>query len=324
MSEAHCKQAEVASTFSLTGKRVFVAGHRGMVGSAIVRRLKAEDCEVVTAERSKLNLADSTAVRQWMTKQRPDVVILAAAKVGGINANNQYPVDFLQQNLAIQNAVIPAAAESGVEKLLFLGSSCIYPRLAPQPISEEALLSSPLEPTNQWYAIAKIAGLKLCQAYRLQHGLDFISAMPSNLYGPGDNYHPEESHVLAAFIQRFHQAKLNRADEICIWGTGTPRRELMMVDDAADALIHVLQHYSHIDPINIGTGIDHSIIEIAAAVANEIGYTGRIATDPSRPDGMPRKLLNIDKLKKLRWRPRYSLLEGISITYSSFLAEQAD
>ena len=314
---------EMTTPYSLRGKRVFVAGHRGMVGSAIVRRLASEACEVLTADRQQLDLRDEAAVKRWMEAHRPQALFMAAAKVGGIHANASYPADFIGENLAIQNAVIGSAARTGVEKLLFLGSSCIYPRMAPQPIPEDALLTSALEPTNQWYAIAKIAGLKLCEALRIQNGCDFISAMPTNLYGPGDSYHPENSHVAAALLRRFHEAKIHGADMVTIWGTGTPRREFLYVDDAADALVFLMEHYSDAMHVNVGTGEDVTIIELARTIAKIVGFEGTIATDPSKPDGTPRKLLDIGRIKNLGWAPRHGLEEGLAATYRDFILHEA-
>jgi GDP-L-fucose synthase len=310
--------------FSLRGKRVFVAGHKGMVGSALVRRLGAEDCEILTVDRAEVDLRDPSAVNRWMKDRRPDALFLAAAKVGGIHANSSLPADFIADNLAIQQAVIMAALAHDVEKLLFLGSSCIYPRLAPQPIPEEALLTSPLEPTNQWYAIAKIAGLKLCEAIRMQHGRDFISAMPTNLHGPGDSYDPEHSHVAAALIRRIHVAKEQGAESVTIWGTGQPRREFLHVDDAADALTFLMTQYSDAMHVNVGCGEDVSILELAEMVASISGYTGRIETDPSRPDGTPRKLLDVSRIKALGWSPRLGTREGLSLSYDAFVRDRPD
>jgi GDP-L-fucose synthase len=315
--------APLTPAYPIAGKKVFVAGHRGMVGSAIVRRLASEDCEIQTVDRDRLDLRDETAVKAWMTANKPQAIFLAAAKVGGIHANATYPADFIHDNLTVQNAVITAAARTNVEKLLFLGSSCIYPRLAAQPIAEEALLTGPLEPTNQWYAIAKIAGLKLCEALRIQYGCDFISAMPTNLYGPGDNYHPENSHVVPALIRRFHEAKERLAPTVTIWGTGSPRREFLYVDDAADALVFLMQHYSDPLHINVGSGEDVTILEFARIIAGVVGYHGDILTDPSRPDGPPRKLLDIRRIKGLGWSPRHGLLEGLKTTYADFLRDDA-
>ena len=304
--------------FDLVGKRVWVAGHRGMVGSAVVRRLASEQVEVLCAPRAELDLRDAAAVRAWLKANRPDVVVLAAAKVGGIAANDSLPADFLLDNLAIETAVIGGAFEAGVSKLLFLGSSCIYPRMSPQPIPEEALLTGPLEPTNEWYAIAKIAGLKLCQAFRRQHGVDFISAMPSNLYGPGDNYHPEHSHVPAALIRRMDEAKEAGAPSVTVWGTGTPLREFLYVDDAAEACVHLLKTYSGEMALNIGSGDEVSIAEFARRVAKAVGYQGELKFDASRPDGTPRKLVDVSRLKATGWRARTSLDEGLALAYADY------
>ena len=306
--------------YTLKGKRVWVAGHRGMVGAALVRRLAAEACDLVLADRRALDLTRQEAVERWMAETRPQAVLVAAARVGGVLANATYPADFLYDNLAIETNIIHAAASLGVEKLLFLGSSCIYPRLAPQPIREEALLTGPLEPTNEWYAIAKIAGLKLAEAYRRQQGADFISAMPTNLYGPGDNYDLATSHVLPALIRKAHEAKLRGDREMVVWGTGTPRREFLHVDDCADALVLVLQRYSAPEPINIGSGTDVTILELTRLVAEVVGFTGEIALDPGKPDGTPRKLMDGSKLAALGWRPRIGLREGIADAYRAFLA----
>ncbi len=304
--------------FDLTGKRVWVAGHRGMVGSAVVRRLASEQVQVLSAPRAELDLRDAAAVRAWLKANRPDVVVLAAAKVGGIAANDSLPADFLYDNLAIETAVIGGAFEAGVAKLLFLGSSCIYPRMSPQPIPEEALLTGPLEPTNEWYAIAKIAGLKLCQAYRRQHGADFISAMPSNLYGPGDNYHPEHSHVPAALIRRMDEAKQAAAPSVTVWGTGTPLREFLYVDDAAEACVHLLKTYSGEMALNIGSGDEVSIADFARRVAKAVGYQGELKFDASRPDGTPRKLVDVSRLKATGWRARTSLDEGLALAHADY------
>ena len=308
--------------YSLAGKRVFVAGHRGMVGSAIVRRLERENCETLTVNRSEIDLRDHVAVRGWLADRKPDAVILAAAKVGGIFANDTYPADFLYDNLAIQNAVIEGSFRAGVEKLLFLGSSCIYPKFAPQPILEDALLTGPLEATNQWYAIAKIAGLKMCEAYRQQHGVDYISAMPTNLYGPGDNYDLEKSHVIPALLRKAHTAKESGADSLTIWGSGSPRREFLHVDDAADAMVHLLKTYSGSQHVNVGSGEDVTILELAQAVCDVVGFKGAIVTDPSKPDGTPRKLMDVSKLTAMGWSPRYSLRDGLADAYSWFVAHE--
>jgi GDP-L-fucose synthase len=295
-----------------------------MVGSAIVRRLAVEGCKVLTAKRSDFDLRQFEQVDRWMAQNKPDVVFLAAAKVGGILANSTYPADFIADNLAIALNVIRGAHEAGVQKLLFLGSSCIYPRLAPQPIAEEMLLTGPLEPTNEWYAIAKIAGIKLCKAYRLQHGADFISVMPTNLYGPGDNYHPQDSHVPAALIARFHAAKVAGAPQVSVWGTGTPLREFLAVDDLADACVFVMKHYSDVEFLNVGSGQEISIADFARLIAEVVEYEGRILLDTSRPDGMPRKRLDISKLTALGWRAKIPLQEGLRQMYADFLSRNAE
>jgi len=301
--------------FDLSEKRIFVAGHRGMVGSAVVRRLEAEDCEILTADRKALDLQNAEATSDWMLKNKPDAVIMAAARVGGIVANNTYPVDFLQENLSIQNSVFAAAHAANVNRLLFLGSSCIYPKLAEQPIKEEALLTGPLEPTNEAYAIAKIAGIYSVRAYRRQYGRDWISAMPTNLYGPGDNYHPENSHVLPALLRKFHDAKTQCADAVEIWGSGAPLREFMHSDDLADALIFLLKNYSSDDHINVGSGEEVSIRELAQMIARETGYTGSLTFNASKPDGTPRKLMDSRKIFNYGWKPKISLKNGIQQTY---------
>lgn len=305
--------------YVLTNKRVFVAGDRGMVGAAIVRALAAENCEVLTAPRGEVDLRDQAAVRAWLAKARPDAVILAAAKVGGILANDTYPADFLYDNLAIETNVIEGAFRVGVEKLLFLGSSCIYPKFAPQPIAEDALLTGALEPTNEWYAIAKIAGLKMCEAYRRQHGVDYISAMPTNLYGPGDNYDLEKSHVIPAMLRKAHTAKVGGGDVFPIWGSGTPRREFLHVDDAATAMVHLMKNYSGAQHVNVGTGEDVTILELAELVCDVVGFRGRIETDPTKPDGTPRKLMDVSKLLSTGWRPRYDLRSGLEHAYAWFV-----
>jgi len=311
-----------AEIFSLAGKNVWVAGHRGMVGAAVSRRLEREACTVMTVGRQELDLLQQAAVLTWMARHRPQVIVLAAAKVGGIVANNTLRADFLYENLAIAMNVIHAAYETGVEKLLFLGSTCVYPRLAPQPLTEDSLLTGPLEPTNEPYAIAKIAGIKLCETYRAQYGADFISVMPTNLYGPGDSYHPEHSHVVAALIRRFHEAKLAGMPEVVVWGTGKPRREFLYVDEMADACVFALKHYSGPDILNIGTGEDIAISEFAALVAEVVGYEGRIVYDSSRPDGTPRKLVDVTRMKALGWQARLPLREGLRMTYASYCARQ--
>jgi GDP-L-fucose synthase len=307
--------------FELRGKRVFVAGHRGMVGSALVRRLARENVELLTAGRGEVDLRDQAAVSNWFASKRPQVVFLAAAKVGGIVANNTLRAEFIYDNLIIATNVIHAAHTNGAEKLMFLGSSCIYPKLAPQPLREDTMLTGPLEPTNEPYAIAKIAGIKMVEAYRSQYGSDFINVMPTNLYGPGDNYHPEYSHVVAALIRRFHEAKLSGVKNVVVWGTGTPRREFLYVDDMADACIHLMKNYSADELVNIGTGEDITIAEFARVVAATVGYSGEIGFDPSRPDGTPRKLLDVNRLAKLGWRARTSLEDGIRLAYRAYLSE---
>jgi GDP-L-fucose synthase len=312
----------MASTpFELKGKTVFVAGHRGMVGAAIVRRLASEDVDILTAGRAELDLRDQAAVFDWFARKKPQAVFLAAAKVGGIVANNTLRAEFLYDNLAIAANVIHAAHLNRTEKLMFLGSSCIYPKLAPQPLREDCMLTGPLEATNEPYAIAKIAGIKMAEAYRSQYACDFISVMPTNLYGPGDNYHPEYSHVVAALIRRFHEAKLSGAPNVVVWGTGTPRREFLYVDDMADACVHLMKVHSSSDMVNIGTGEDISIADFAKVVARTIGYSGTISYDTSRPDGTPRKLLDVSRLNGLGWRARTLLEEGIALAYRSFLNE---
>jgi GDP-L-fucose synthase len=306
-------------TYALDGKRVWVAGHRGMVGSAIVRRLAAENCEVLTVGRDELDLTDQRAVLGWMHNQRPQAVFLAAARVGGILANDSRPVEFLRDNLLIETAVLSGAESVGVEKLLFLGSSCIYPKHAGQPIREEALLTGPLEPTNQWYALAKIAGIKLAEAYRREYGCDFISAMPTNLYGPGDNFDLNASHVMPALIRKVHEAKLS-GGEVTVWGTGTPRREFLYVDDCADACVHLMHRYSDALHVNVGSGSDVSILELTRLVMEVIGYDGPVVNDPSKPDGTPRKLLDSSRLAALGWQPKVPLREGIALAYQAFLA----
>jgi len=309
--------------------KIYVAGHRGMVGSAILRRLQAQGHErIVTRTHAELDLTRQDAVRAFFESGKPDQVYLAAAKVGGIHANDTYPADFIYVNLMIQANVIDSAFRCGVEKLLFLGSSCIYPKLAPQPMREDALLTGPLEPTNEPYAIAKIAGIKLCESYNRQHGTDYRSVMPTNLYGPGDNYHPENSHVIPALIRRFHEARLDGKPEVAIWGTGTPRREFLYVDDMAAASVHVMgldratyrAHTSDtLSHINVGFGSDITIAELAQAVAGAVGYEGRISFDTSKPDGTPRKWMSSERLRSLGWRPTVSLDEGLRLAYRDFL-----
>jgi GDP-L-fucose synthase len=313
----------MASTpFELEGKTVFVAGHKGMVGGALVRRLARENVELLTLGRKEVDLRDQAAVFAWFARTRPQAVFLAAAKVGGIVANNTLRGEFIYENLIIAANVIHAAHVNGTGKLMFLGSSCIYPRLAPQPLREDSMLTGPLEATNEPYAIAKIAGIKMAEAYRSQYGSDFISVMPTNLYGPGDNYHPEYSHVVAALIRRFHEAKTTNAKNVVVWGTGTPRREFMYVDDLADACIHLMKNYSADELVNIGTGEDITIAEFARVVAATVGYNGDISFDTSRPDGTPRKWLDVSRLAKLGWRAKTSLEDGIRLAYQAYLKEQ--
>ena len=309
--------------YDLAGKRVYVAGHRGMVGAAVVRRLGSEPCSVLTAPR-EVDLREQAAVREWFAANRPDAVVIAAAKVGGILANDTYPADFLYDNLMIEANLIEAARRAGAEKLLFLGSSCIYPKMAPQPLSEDALLTGPLEPTNEWYAVAKIAGIKLCQAYRRQHGCDFISAMPTNLYGPGDKYDLKGSHVLPALIRKAHEAKAAGAESLEVWGTGTPRREFLHVDDLADACVFLLRNYSGAEHVNVGCGSDLTIGELARLICGVVGFEGRLEFLTDKPDGTPRKLLDTSRLSALGWQPRIGLAEGLAATYREFLDEHGD
>jgi len=301
--------------------KIFVAGHRGMVGSAVMRRLQADGFKnLLIRDRSELDLMDESAVAKFFLKEKPTIVICAAAKVGGIQANNDYPVQFLLDNLRIQNNVIRSASDSGVRKLLFLGSSCIYPKFAPQPIPETALLSGPLEPTNEAYAIAKIAGIKLCQAYCREYGANFISAMPTNLYGPNDNFDLETSHVLAALIRKAHEARIRNDQRLIVWGTGKPRREFLHVDDLASACLLLLEKYDSPDIVNVGYGEDISIRELAELICEVLGFDGELAWDTSKPDGTPRKLLDVSKLRALGWKPAISLRDGIARTYQWFRA----
>lgn len=310
-----------APIFELDGRRVWVAGHKGMVGSALVRALEKRTVEMILADRSVVDLRRQADVERFVARERPDVVLLAAAKVGGILANATYPADYLYDNLAIATNVIHAAATSGVAKLLFLGSTCIYPKFADQPIREEALLSGSLEPTNEWYAIAKIAGLKLAESYRRQLGADFISAMPTNLYGPQDNFDLKSSHVLPALMRKIHDAKQEGRDVVEIWGSGTPMREFLHVDDLASACLHLVEHYSDAPHINVGTGLDLSIAELAGLIADVVGFEGRFVYDRSKPDGTPRKLTDSSRLAALGWSPRYDLRSGIDMTYRWFQAQ---
>ncbi|MDD1529821.1 GDP-fucose synthetase [Bradyrhizobium sp. WBOS7] len=307
--------------FELKGKSVYVAGHRGMVGSALVRRLGREDIRLVTMDRRELDLCNQAAVFDWFAKVRPQVVFLAAAKVGGIVANDTLRAEFIYENISIAANVIHAAHLNGVEKLMFLGSSCIYPKLAAQPLREDSVLSGPLEPTNEPYAVAKIAGIKMVEAYRSQYGSDFISVMPTNLYGPGDSYDPELSHVVAALIRRFHEAKVSGTKSVLVWGTGTPRREFLYVDDMADACVHLMKNYSGAELINVGTGEDITIAEFARLVARIVGYNDEISFDTSRPDGTPRKLLDVSRLARLGWRATTSLQDGLERAYAAYLSQ---
>ena len=304
--------------YGLDGKRVFVAGHGGMVGSALVRRLAQEDCETLTATRAQCDLVEQSEVRAWFRSERPQAVFLAAAKVGGILANNALRGEFIYENLMIASNVIHAAHECGVKKLMFLGSTCIYPREAPQPLEEGSLLTGPLEPTNEPYAIAKIAGIKLAESYRRQYGDDFVSVMPTNLYGPGDNYHPDHSHVVAALIRRFHEAKVAGAPRVMVWGTGTPRREFLHVDDMADACVFLMKTYSDEGFVNIGIGEDFSIADLARLVSDVVGYEGEIVFDPAKPDGTPRKLVDTRRLNTLGWTARIQLREGLASAFRTF------
>lgn len=304
--------------FSIEGKRVWVAGHRGLVGSAVVKRLQSTDCDLQTAARQELDLRNQAAVETWMNAHKPQVIIVAAAKVGGILANSTYPVQFLYDNLMIEANILNAAHRLGCEKVLLLGSSCIYPKLAPQPIGEDSLLTGSLEPTNEWYALAKIAGVKLCAAYRQQYGCDFVSAMPTNLYGFNDNFDLTSSHVLPALMRKMHDAKIEGRDTVEIWGTGTPKREFLHVDDLADALIFLIQHYSAPETVNIGSGHELSIRDLAILIAEVVGYEGRFVFDESKPDGTPRKFLDTGKLNALGWTAKIGLRAGVARVYEWF------
>lgn len=312
------------SHFDITGKRIFVAGHRGMVGSAMVRRLHHEQCEIITVCRQELDLMDQSAVRLWMLDNKPDAIIMAAAKVGGILANDSFPAEFLYDNLMIAANITEAAHRANVNRMLFLGSSCIYPKHADQPIIESSLLTGELEPTNEWYALAKIAGIKLAQAFRKEYRRDYICGMPTNLYGPGDNYDLNSSHVLPALIRKAHEAKTAGADTITLWGTGSPRREFLHADDCADACVFLLKNYSDAEHVNIGSGRDITIRELADIVCEIVGFRGRIETDPRKPDGTPRKLMSSSKLESMGWKPQIELRAGIKATYAEFLKTLAN
>lgn len=303
--------------FDLNGKKVWVAGHRGMVGGALMRRLSSEGCDLVTVSRDQVDLVRQSAVESWLEAEKPDCIFLAAAKVGGIQANNTRPAEFLYENMMIEANIIHAAYQVGVKKLIFLGSTCIYPKMAPQPIPESALLTGPLEPTNEWYAIAKIAGIKLCQAYRRQYNCDFIAAQPTNLYGPGDNYDLESSHVLPALLRKAHEAKLTGAAELVVWGSGSPRREFLHVDDLADAVVHLAKVYSDEEHVNVGSGAEVTIKELAEQVCETVGFQGHLRFDVSKPDGTPRKLSDVSKLHGLGWNHARSLRDGLNQTYLS-------
>ncbi len=307
--------------FDLNGKKVWVAGHRGMVGGALMRRLGSEGCDLVTIGRDQVDLVRQNAVETWLEAEKPDCVFLAAAKVGGIQANNTRPAEFLYENMMIEANIIHAAYQVGVKKLVFLGSTCIYPKMAPQPIPESALLTGPLEPTNEWYAIAKIAGIKLCQAYRRQYGCDFIAAQPTNLYGPGDNYDLESSHVLPALLRKAHEAKLSSAEELMVWGSGSPRREFLHVDDLADAVIHLAKFYSDEEHVNVGSGAEVTIKELAELVCETVGFQGHLRFDVSKPDGTPRKLSDVSKLHGLGWNQARPLRIGLNQTYQTAFIE---
>lgn len=309
--------------FSLEGKRVWVAGHRGMAGSAVVRRLAREGCDILVATRKEADLRRQSEAEQWIEANRPDVIFVAAATVGGIHANSTRPAEFIYDNLAIQNNVIHAAWRVGVQKLIFLGSSCIYPRLAEQPMREDALLTGPLEPTNEWYAVAKIAGIKMCQAYRRQYGCDFVSAMPTNLYGYGDNFDLTQGHVAAALLAKIHRAKVDGADTVHLWGTGAPKREFLFSEDLADGLIFVAKHYSDEPHVNVGSGVEISIRELAELLAEVIGYQGSFRFDPSKPDGSPRKLMDVNRMAALGWRAPTALRQGFELTYKWYLENLA-
>lgn len=307
--------------FDLSRRRVWVAGHGGMVGSALVRRLKMEDCAVLTVDRAALDLREQAPTRQWVADHKPDVVIIAAGTVGGILANASRPASFISDNLLIQSNIVDAAFRNNVAKLLFLGSSCAYPRLARQPITEDELLAGPLEPTNEWYAIAKIAGIKLCQAYRRQYLVDYISAIPTNMYGPGDNYDLKSSHVLPALLRKAHEAKIAGSPAMVMWGDGVARREFLYVDDCADACVHLLKRYSKEEPINVGRGEDITIGELAHQICKTVGYEGELVMDAAKPNGTPQKLLDISRIRTLGWEPVVPLNDGLRMTYDAYLAD---
>ena len=304
-----------SAAFDLAGKRVWVAGHRGMVGSALVRRLASEECEILSVGREQVDLTRQEQVEAWIADAKPQAVFVPAATVGGILANDTRPAEFIYDNLMIETNIIHAAWKNGVEKLLFLGSSCIYPKLAAQPMTEDALLTGPLEPTNQWYAVAKIAGIKLCQAYRRQYGCNFISAMPTNLYGPGDNFDLQSSHVMPALIAKMHEAKSTQAKNVEIWGSGTPKREFLHVDDCADALVYLMKKYSEEEHVNVGVGTDVSIRELAELIQRIVGFDGKIINDTSKPDGTPRKLMDVSKLSARGWSASIGLEQGVKDVY---------
>ncbi|QDO96330.1 GDP-L-fucose synthase [Ferrovibrio terrae] len=305
--------------FELAGKRIWVAGHRGMAGSALCRRLASENCEILTVDRQQVDLRRQEAVERWLGNTKPQVVFIAAATVGGIHANSTRPAEFIYNNMAIETNIVEAAYRADVEKLVFLASSCIYPRLAAQPITEDQLMTGPLEPTNEWYALAKIAGIKLCQAYRKQYGADFISVAPNNLYGRGDNYDPLQGHVVAALLAKFHKAKIDRAETVEIWGTGKPVREFLDVDDMADAVVFLTRRYSDYEHINVGTGIETSILELSQLVAEVVGWTGRFAHNLDKPDGMPRKVMDASRIAAMGWEPRVTLRDGLARAYQDYL-----
>lgn len=309
--------------YDLAGKRVWVAGHRGLVGSALMRRLQSEDCQILVATRAELDLLRQDAVEAFLAERKPQAVFVAAATVGGILANDQRPAEFLYDNLAIETNIIEASRRVGVEKLMFLGSSCIYPRLAPQPMNEDSLLTGPLEPTNQWYAVAKIAGIMLCRAYRRQYGSNFISAMPTNLYGPGDNFDLQSSHVVPALIAKAHAVKMRKANELVVWGSGAPLREFMYVDDLADALVFLMRHYNAEEHINVGVAEEVTIKELAIEVARAVGVEAALRFDATKPDGTPRKLMDSQRLFAMGWRPKTGLTEGLRRTYAWYLENVA-